>query len=141
MDGIIDYNTTDPSVRRKCWELMVKPQATKLKNTVVSFWCFLTVLVSHAATMGWMDLCQFTVNSNAVNLLKTFALVPLEMIVSRMNAMRISAAVSPATTRAATSSDATVPAGPTNAQIGIFKTKGMLTYILNSCDEELQIWI
>ena len=54
-----------------------------------------------------------------------------------MNVMRISAAVSSATTRAATSGDTTFPTGPSNAQIGIFKTKGMFTYILNSCNEEL----
>ena len=58
-----------------------------------------------------------------------------------MSAMRISAAISPATTRSATSGDATISTSPTDAQMGIFKTKGMLTYILNSCDKELQIWI
>jgi len=141
MDGIIDYNTTDPSVRRKCWEIMVKPQVSKLKNSAVSFWCFLTVLISHAGTMGWTDICQFTVNSVAVNLLKTFALVPLETIVDRMNQMRVTAAVPAAATRAATGGDATASPGPTDSLIGIFKSKAMFTYILNSCDEELQIWI
>ena len=141
MDGIIEYNTTDPSVRRKCWELMVKPQASKLKNTAISFWCFLAVLISHATTMGWMDLSQFVVNSTTVNLFKTFALVPLEMIVNRMSAMRNSAAIPCGTTRTATSGDATASPGPTGAQIRIFKSKGIFNYILNSCDEELQVWI
>ena len=89
--------------------------------------------------MGWTDLCQFVVNSNAVNLLKTFAVVPLEIIVNRMNVMRISAAVSPTATQAATGSDTTVPNSSTLTQISIFKIKGMFTYILNSCDKELQI--
>ena len=141
MDGIIEHNTTDPSVRRKCWELMVKPQAAKLKNTAISFWCFLTVLISHATTMGWMDLCEFVVNSSTINLFKTFALVPLEMIVNRMSAMRISAANPPAATRTTTGGDANASPGPTAAQIGTFKSKGIFNYILNSCDEELQVWI
>ena len=86
-----------------------------------------------------MDLYQFTVNSNTINLLKTFTLVSLEIIVNQMHAMWISATVSPTATWAATGGDTTVPAGPTNAQIIIFKTKGIFTYILNSYDEELQI--
>ena len=98
MDGIIDYNTTDPSVYRKCIEIMVKPQVTKLKNLAVSFRCFLMVMISHTRTMEWINFCYFTVNTVTVNLFKTFALVPLEMIVNRMNQMRIAATISTATT-------------------------------------------
>ena len=120
---------------------MVKPPVMKLKNAAVSFWFFLTVLVSHATTMGWMNICNFKINGTTVNLLRTFAMVPLEMIVNRMNAMRVTAAALPATTRATTGGTACATPTPTAAQIGIFKTKGMSNYILNSCDEELQVWI
>ena len=137
MDGIIKYKITDSSVRRKCLELMVKPQVSKLKKTVVSFWCFLTVLISHTTTIGWIDLCEFVVNSSTVNLFKTFALVPLETIINCVNAMRISAAIPRAITRTATGGNATTSPSPTDSQIRICKSKGIFNYILNSCDEEL----
>ena len=120
---------------------MVKPQVTKLKNSAVSFWCFLTVLISHARTMGWIDVCEFTVNTVTVNLLKTFALIHLEMIVARMNDMKVAATVPSATTRASTGGTSGATPVPTASRIDVFKTKGIFTYILNSCDEELQIWI
>ena len=76
-----------------------------------------------------------------VNLFKTFALVPLEMIVNRMDQMRIAAAVPTATTRAITIGTDSATPGFTASQIGIFKLKAMLNYILNLCDKELQVWI
>ena len=47
MNGIVDHNANDPSTRRKSWEIVVKPPSMKLKNVAMSFWCFLTVLISH----------------------------------------------------------------------------------------------
>jgi len=141
MDDIIDYNTTDSSTRRKCWEIMVKPSLTKLKNTTISFWCFITVLLSHSSMMGWTDICTFVVNSISVNILEKFAMVPIEMITSRVASRNTAAALNTHATRAATGGDATAPVGPTASQIAKFKSKAMYTYILNSCDEDLQLWI
>ena len=58
-----------------------------------------------------------------------------------MNAMRITPAIPCATTCTTTSSDATTSSSPTAAQISIFKSKGIFNYILNSCNEKLQVWI
>ena len=55
--------------------------------------------------------------------------------------MRIAATVPATTTRATTGGTASATSGPTASQIGIFKLKTMFNYILNSYDEELQIWI
>ena len=133
MSGIIDCSTTDPSVRRKCWEIMVKPGLTKLKNNAVSFWCFLALLISHASMMDWNDVLTFTVNGAAINLLKQFVLVPLDMIIATCNTRKTQAALPPPATR-------TTP-GPTAAAIARFKVQGMFAWILNTCDEELQLWI
>ena len=95
MSGIIECSTTDSSVRRKCWEIMVKPGLTKLKNNAVSFWCFLTLLISHASMIDWTDMLTFTVNATATNLLKQFVLVPLDMIVSTCDARVTQAALPP----------------------------------------------
>ena len=152
MNGVIDCNASDPSIRRKCWEIMVKPSAMKLKNTAISFWCFLAVLISHADMMGWSDILKFTVDSVAVNLLATFVKVPLEMIINRMTTRNRTAAIMPPATRAATAAstaatsttdgDASVgTVGPTPSQIASFKARGMHNYVLNACDEDLQLWI
>jgi len=127
MSGIINYNTTDPSVKRKCWEIMVKPGITKLKNDAVSFWCFLTILISHASMMDWTDILTFTVNRATVNLLKQFVTVPLDTIVT---------ACTKQITQATSAPPETIHA-PTASQIALFKAKEMFTYILNTCDEEL----
>ena len=136
MSGIIDYSADDPSVRRKCWELMIKPGMTKLKNNAVSFWCFLTLLISHASVMDWNDVLTFTVNSVAVNLLKQFVVVPLDLIMNTC-ATRMTQATAPPLATIST----TTTTGPTAAQIARFKVKGMFTWILNACDGELQLWI
>ena len=133
MSGIIDYSATDPSIRRKCWEIMVKPGITKLKNNAVSFWCFLTLLISHASMMDWSDVLTFAVNSISVNLLRQFVVVPLDVIMTACNNRITQAAVVPPATRTTT--------GPTAAQIARFKVKGMFTWMLNACDEVSQLWI
>ena len=94
---------------------MVKAPSTKLKNTAISFWCFLAILLSHAEMMGWMDILEFTVDSATVNLLKTFALVPLEMVILRRDALILAAKTATASTRAATGGTAGGPIVPTAA--------------------------
>ena len=81
--------------------------------------------------MKWIDIDEFAVNTVIVNLFKTFALVSIEIIIKRMNRMRITAAAPAVATRASP--------GPTASQIRNFKQKGIFAYILNSYDEELQI--
>ena len=89
--------------------------------------------ISHASTMDWNDVLTFIVNIVAVNLLKQFVVVPLETILTTYANRTTQAAVPPPATR-------TTP-GPTTAAISRFKVKAMFTWILNSYDEELKLWI
>ena len=73
MNSITEYITIDSSVCYKCWE-------------AVSFWYFLAFLIFHADMMNWTNIFLFTVNTIKVNILKKFAMVPLEIIINRTNA-------------------------------------------------------
>ena len=92
-----------------------KPSLTKLKNVGVSFWCFLTILASHAGKMGWKDIFTFTIATRAVHTLHEFASVLLELIKTRENTRN--AVADPARTR----TSATAPT--TDNQIKYFEVK------------------
>ena len=52
--------------------------------------------------MSWIDICEFTVNSIIVNLLKIFALVSIEMIIHRRDTLASATHSTPSTTCATT---------------------------------------
>ena len=76
-----------------------KTRTTKLKNSAVSFWCFLSVLIAHANMMEWSDTLTFIINGRAVNLIKQFIVVPLDAITARANERIAQAAMPPPATR------------------------------------------
>ena len=56
----------------------------KLKNIVISFQCFIIVLIFYTDIISWLDIFLLAVNMVTVNLLATFPKVFLKIITNQM---------------------------------------------------------
>ena len=120
---------------------MIKLAVTKLKSATISFWYFLILLLSHSNVMRLTNTCEFTINCETVNILHKTILVLIETITQCVDSHKRNAEVLTASTRGTADNNLKASPAPNTSKIAEFETKEMRTFILDSCEECLKLWI